>query len=165
MTPHGRSAICMEGIDLVQSATPNIVGVNQYAMGKFTIEQGSRRLASSASHDGSLESKKKCTLEPNKKSTNIELCSAAVDLNQNRKNKSLPLLTAWDLDYPFDVICTSDIDNASVRRTEMVDYRSGAVLGHRRQCLMSNSALPLSAYELPCASAELAHLFDPRSFA
>jgi hypothetical protein len=49
----------MEGIDLVQSATPNIVGVNQYAMGKFTIEQGSRRLASSASHDGSLESKKK----------------------------------------------------------------------------------------------------------
>ena len=49
----------MEGIDLVQNATPNIVGVNQYAMGKFTIEQGSRRLASSASHDGSLESNKK----------------------------------------------------------------------------------------------------------
>jgi len=49
----------MEGIDLVQSATPNIVGVNQYAMGKFTIEQGSRRLASSVDHDGSLESKKK----------------------------------------------------------------------------------------------------------
>jgi hypothetical protein len=93
----------MEGIDLVQSATPNIVGVNQYAMGKFTIEQGSRRLASSASHDGSLESKKKCTLEPNKKSTNIELCSAAVDPNQNQKNKSPPLLlTAWDLDYQFD---------------------------------------------------------------
>jgi hypothetical protein len=88
----------MEGIDLVQSATPNIVGVNQYAMGKFTIEQGSRRLASSASHDGSLESKKKGT-----KCTNIELCSAAVDPNQNQKNKSPPLLlTAWDLDYPFD---------------------------------------------------------------
>ena len=49
----------MEGIDLVQNATPNIVGMNQYAMGKFTIEQGSRRLASSVDHDGSLESNKK----------------------------------------------------------------------------------------------------------
>ena len=82
----------MEGIDLVQNATPNIAGVNQYAMGKFTIEQGSRRLASSAGHDGSLES--------NKKMHKHELCSAAVDLNQNQKNKSLPPLTAWDLDYP-----------------------------------------------------------------
>jgi len=57
--------------------------------------------------------------------------------------------------------------DASDRRSEMDDYRSGAVPGRirTRQSLMSNLALPLSAYELPCASAEVAHLFDQRSFA
>ena len=56
---------------------------------------------------------------------------------------------------------------ASGRRTEMDDYKSGAVLGRIRtsQSLMSNLALPLSAFELPCASAEVARLFDQRSFA
>ena len=29
------SALCMEGIDLVQNATPNVVGVNQYTMGEI----------------------------------------------------------------------------------------------------------------------------------
>ena len=49
----------------------------------------------------------------------------------------------------------------------MDDYRSGAVPGRirTRQSLMSNLAIPLSAYELSFASAEVAHLFDQRSFA